>query len=133
MPDGVFGYGSVLFRRLLDHDNGREVATAAVLHENIENPSVSVDVLVVVSYDVAVMKVLEDVSTRSFLLVSKDTEVDQDSHFCYNLLSISLAHPLKVEFLAREYLRETAVSLGTGKCHQKHVPNPGHPSSVLCG
>jgi len=64
------------------------------------------------------MKVLEDVSTRSLLSVSEDTEVDRDAHFCYNLLSISLAHPLKVEFLAREYLRGTAMSLGTGKCHQ---------------
>ena len=46
MLDGVFGYGSVLFRHLLD--NGGEVATAAVFHENIENPSVSVNISVVV-------------------------------------------------------------------------------------
>ena len=117
MPDGIFGYGSVLFRRLLD--NGGEVATAAVFHKDVKNPSVSVDVSVMVSYNVAVMKVLEDVSTRPLLLVSEeDTGVGRDAHFCYNLLSISLAHPLKVEFFAREYLRETAVSLGTGRCHQ---------------
>ena len=46
------------------------------------------------------------------------TRVGQDAHFCNNLLPISLGHPLKVEFFAREYLRETAVSLGTRKCHQ---------------
>jgi hypothetical protein len=45
---------SVLVRRLLDNDG--EVATAAVLHENIENPSVSVDVSAVVSCNVAVMR-----------------------------------------------------------------------------
>ena len=37
VPDGVFGYGSVLFRRLLD--DGGEFAAAAVFHENIENPA----------------------------------------------------------------------------------------------
>ena len=117
MPDGVFGYGSVLFRRLLD--DGGEVATPAVLHEDVENSSVSVDVSVVVSYNVVVMKVLENVSTRSLLSVGDEvTRGGQDAHFCNNLLPISLAHPLKVEFLAREYLRETAVSLGARKCHQ---------------
>ena len=45
MPDGVFGCGSVLFRRLLD--DGVEVATAAILNENVENASVSVYLSVV--------------------------------------------------------------------------------------
>jgi uncharacterized alkaline shock family protein YloU len=62
VPDGVFGYGSVLFRCLLD--NGGEVATAAVFHKDIENSSVSVDVSVVVSYNVVVMKVFENVPAR---------------------------------------------------------------------
>ena len=62
MPDGVFRYGSVLFRRLLD--NGGEVAATAVFHENIENPSVSINVYVVVSYNAVVMKVLENVPAR---------------------------------------------------------------------
>jgi hypothetical protein len=38
MTDGVFRYGSVLFCRLLD--DGAEVATAAVLHEDVDNSSV---------------------------------------------------------------------------------------------
>ena len=54
MPDCVFGYGSVQFRCLFN--DGGEVAAAAVFHENIENPSVSVDISVVVSYNVTVMK-----------------------------------------------------------------------------
>ena len=54
MPDGVFRYGSILFRCLLD--DGGEVATAAVLYEDVENSSVSVDVSVVVSYNVVVSR-----------------------------------------------------------------------------
>jgi hypothetical protein len=46
------------------------------------------------------------------------TRVGQDAHFCNNRLPILLAHPLKVEFLACEYLRETVVSQGTRKRHQ---------------
>ena len=75
------------------------------------------------------MKALGDASMHSFLSVSEDTEVDWDAHFCHSLLSILLAHPLKAESLAHEYLRETAVSLGAGKCHQQHVPS--HSSSQM--
>jgi len=115
VPDGVFGYGSVLFRCLLD-DSG-EVTTATVLHEDVENSSVSVDISVVVSYNVVVMKVLENVSTHLLRSVGDEcTRVGQDAHFY--MLPISFAHPLKFEFLEREYLRETTVSLGTRKCHQ---------------
>jgi uncharacterized alkaline shock family protein YloU len=62
MPDGAssFRYGSVLFHCLFD--NGREVATAAVFHDNVENSSVSVDISVMVSYNVVVVKVLKHVS-----------------------------------------------------------------------
>jgi len=62
VPDGVFGYWPVLFHRLID--DGGKVATAAVFHENIEDSRISVDVSVVVSYDVIMMKVLENVSAR---------------------------------------------------------------------
>ena len=57
---------------------------------------------------------------RSLLSVGGEaTGFNQDAHFRYNLLSISLAQPLKAEFFAREYLRETAVSpVGTGKRYQ---------------
>jgi hypothetical protein len=89
---GMVGF---LFRRLLD--NGGEIATAA-LFQNMENPSVSIDVSVV-------MKVLGNVSRRSLLSVSgENTGVNQDAHFCNSLLSISLAHSLQVEFFTREYL-----------------------------
>jgi len=84
-----------LFRHLLD--SGGEIATAA-LFQNMENPSVSIDVSVVLSYNVVVMKVLENVSSLS--VSGEDTGVNQDAHFCNNLL----AHPLKVEFFTREYL-----------------------------
>ena len=62
VPDRVFGYWPVLFHRLTD--DGGKVATAAVFHENIEGSRIFIDVSVVVSYDMVVMKVLEDVSAR---------------------------------------------------------------------
>jgi len=62
VPDGVFGYWPVLFHRLID--DGGKVATAAVFHENIEDSRISVNVSVVVSYNVVMMKVLENVSAR---------------------------------------------------------------------
>jgi len=89
MLDCVFGYGLVLFRRLLD--DGGEVAIAAVIHEDVENSSVSVNVSVAVSYNVVVLEVLENVSTCSLLSVGDEfTQVGQDAHFCHNLFSCSL-------------------------------------------
>ena len=103
VADGALGVGGSLFRHLLD--NGGEIATAA-LFQNMENPSISINVSVMISYDVVMMKVLENVLSRHLLLSvsGEDTGVNQDAHFCNNLLSISLAYPLKVEFFTREYL-----------------------------
>jgi len=69
MPDGVFGYGSILFRRLFD--DSREVATTAVFHEHIYNSSVYVNASVVVSYNVAMVKVLENASALRVVAVSR--------------------------------------------------------------
>lgn len=106
MPDGVFGYGSVVFRSLFD--DGGEVAATAVFHENVENSSVSVDVSVMVSYNVVVMQVFENVTgckARGQHEAEKIRVVGV--HFSYNLLSVSLSHPLKVQLLPREDLAET--------------------------
>ena len=62
VPDGVFGYWLVLFHRLID--DGGKVATTEILHENIEGSRTFINVSVVVSYDVVMMKVLENVSAR---------------------------------------------------------------------
>jgi hypothetical protein len=100
--DGAFEYGSVLFRRLID--DGGEVATATVFHENEDISSISIEV---VSCNVVMMNALENVPGRCCCQsVVKLQELVKTHIFCYNLLSISLAHPLQVEFLAREYLRE---------------------------
>ena len=53
VPNGVFWYRSVVFLCLFD--NAGEVTTTAILHENVEDASVSVDVSVVISYDVFVV------------------------------------------------------------------------------
>ena len=57
MPDGVFGYGPVLFGCLI-YDSGK-VATTAVFHENVENSSVSIDVA---SYNVVMIVFLRVVA-----------------------------------------------------------------------
>jgi hypothetical protein len=109
MPDRAFGYGLVLFRRLLG--DGGEVATAAVFPEDVENSNISVNVSVVI-------EVLENVSKCLSLSVGGEaTRVGQGAHFCYNVLSISLAHLLKVEFLTREYPRDDHEP-GNTKIHQ---------------
>jgi hypothetical protein len=55
---------------------------------------------------VVVVMVLENVSARHRCQSAVKIGVNQNAHFGNNLLSISLAHPLRVEFLAREYLRD---------------------------
>lgn len=62
VPDGVFGDGSVVSLGLFD--DGGEVAASAVLHENVKDASIAVNVSVVISYDVFVVQVLEDVAAR---------------------------------------------------------------------
>jgi len=58
----ILGHGAVLFRRLID--DGRKVATAAVFHDHIESSGISINVSVMVLYNVVMMKVLENVSAR---------------------------------------------------------------------
>ena len=60
VPNGIFRYRSIVFLCLFN-DAG-EVTTTAVLHEDVEDASVSVDVSVVISYDVFVVQVFEDIS-----------------------------------------------------------------------
>lgn len=59
VPDRVLRYWAIVFEGLLD-DIG-EVATAAVFHEYIEYASIPVDITVVISYNVIVMEVFQDV------------------------------------------------------------------------
>ena len=53
VPYCIFGYRAVVFERLMDY--GGQVATTAVLHEDVKDTSVSIDVAVVVSDYVVVM------------------------------------------------------------------------------
>jgi hypothetical protein len=53
IPNRIFGYYTVLFLSLLN--NPREIATAAVFHEYIEDASISVYKTIVVSHDVFVV------------------------------------------------------------------------------
>ena len=58
-PDGVCWDGAA--RALGLFDDGRKVAADAILHDDIENAGVTVDVAVVVADDVFVVEVFEDV------------------------------------------------------------------------
>ncbi len=60
VPDGVFRDESVVSQGLLDY--GREVAAPTVLHENIEYACISVNMSIVVAYDVFVVEVLQDIT-----------------------------------------------------------------------
>ena len=62
VPYRVFGYRSVISLGLFN--DGRQVAAAAELHEDVQNPSVSVNISIVVSYNVFVMEVLENVPVK---------------------------------------------------------------------
>lgn len=78
MPDGIFRYGSILFRSLFD--DGGEVSATAVFHENVENASVSIDISVVVSYNVVVMEVFEYVS-GGYMKTSQTKRKEKNVHF----------------------------------------------------
>ena len=60
MPNRVLGNESVVFLCLLD-DRGK-VTTSTVFHEDVEDTGFSVNVSVVIAYNVFIFKVLEDVS-----------------------------------------------------------------------
>ena len=86
------------------------------------------------------MVVLENVSMRLLLSVGDEfTQVGQDAHFCYNLLSISLAHALKVEFLVRKYLQDRYImGKAAGRKYwgdraQVIFQRPSHKLRVLAG
>ena len=60
VPDGVFGYHATLFLCLFD--DPREIPAAAIFHEDVEDARISVDEAIVVTNDVVVVKVFENVT-----------------------------------------------------------------------
>jgi len=109
-----------LFRRLFD-DSGK-VATTTVFHENVENSSVSINITVVISYNVVVMKVLQYVPSHQVSWANPARMIAR-VHFGYNLFPVPLTHPLKVEFFPGEDLRmdnehESLVSQWQSGTHQ---------------
>jgi hypothetical protein len=111
VPDGIFRYGAVLFRRLVD--DGGKVATAAVFHENVESSSISIDVSVVVLYNVVMMKVLENVSARcrrqSVVKLQELVKTHTSATIC---------------FLSRSLILSKLSSLRANICKKDH--EPGH-------
>lgn len=64
MPYCVLGNQPVVFLCLLD--DGGKVTTSAILHEDVEDASFSVNVSVVIAYNVFMIKVLKNVSVCTF-------------------------------------------------------------------
>ena len=60
VPNSVFGDESVVPLCLLN--DGTEVTTSAVFHEDVEDASISINVSIMVAYNVFVVEVFEDVS-----------------------------------------------------------------------
>ena len=60
VPNSVFGDKSVVSLSVLD--DRREVAAPTVFHEDIQNACISVHVSVVITYNVFVVEVLQDVA-----------------------------------------------------------------------
>lgn len=60
VPDGVFRDRSIVALGLFDYN--REIATATVFHKNVENTSFTVDVAVVISNNMFMVEVFQDVS-----------------------------------------------------------------------
>ena len=63
VPAGVFWDRSAVSLGLFD--DAREVAPAAVFHEDVEYPGVAVDITVVIAHDMFVVQVFEDVTRYS--------------------------------------------------------------------
>lgn len=78
IPDRVFRYWPVVFAGLFN--DSREIAATAVLHHDVEDSGVAIDMSVVVSYDVVVVEVFEDVSTRFFFFESATRRENEKQH-----------------------------------------------------
>ncbi len=102
VPDRVFRYQPFLFRSLFN--DGGKVASTTVFHKYIENSSVSIDVTIVIAYNVVMMKIFKNISEKEHFQRSFSWKTDFDIHFCNNLLPVPFAHPVKIELLTSECL-----------------------------
>lgn len=62
VPYCVFGYWSVMSLCLFN--DGGQVASAAIFHEDVENSSVSIYKSIMISYDVFVVEIFENVPIK---------------------------------------------------------------------
>lgn len=86
-------------------DDAGEVAAAAVLHDNVEDASISVDVSVVISYDVFVVQVFENISGGEEMRreIKEVVKTYTSATICF--LSRSLMRSKFISFLANIYNR----------------------------
>lgn len=62
MPYRVFRDRSAMPLGLLD--NGRQIASATVFHEDVKDTRIAIDITVMIAYYVFVMKIFEDITSR---------------------------------------------------------------------
>ncbi len=104
VPYGVFWDGAAVTLSLFD--DGGQIASATIFHEDVEHTGVAVDVSVVVAHNVFMLKVLEDISEFLGVSVVGVKRKRGCAHFGDDLFSIPFCHSFKVEFLSRENLEK---------------------------
>lgn len=100
-------------------DNSGKVAASAVFHENIENSSFSVDVAVMIAYNVVVMEVFEYIPAarvRKTKLLKCSTNTS--ATICF--LSLSVIRSKLSSFLANIYTE--TMSLNPSQWHADIAP-----------
>ena len=88
IPYSVLGDKAVVSLGLLN--DGREVATPAEFHENVQNSRIAVYVSVVIAYDMFVIEVLENIAGAETVLVQVvRVATVRHSHFCHDLFAVA--------------------------------------------
>jgi hypothetical protein len=85
-----------VFRRL--GYNGGKVAAGTILHDDVEDACIAVDVPIVVAHDVVVVEIFEDVDLGD------------------DLLAVAFGHALEIELFSREDLRREMGSNDESRC-----------------
>jgi hypothetical protein len=77
-------------------NDGGKVAPTTVFHKYIENSSVSIDVTIVIAYNVVMMEIFENISEKEYFQRSLSWKTGFDIHFSNNLLPVPFTHPVKI-------------------------------------
>lgn len=82
-------------------EDSREVASSTILHDDIQNAVLSINVAVMIAYNMFVMEVLEDISVQKHERRSKGTKYTTDTSATICFLSRSDMRSKRSSFLAK--------------------------------